>query len=234
MGEGHAVAHLGEQPQPRQHVEPPAVAVAIDRLTLHVLHHEVRLAQRGDAAIEQARQRRVLERRENLPLRPELRHERRVRQPQVHDLDGHPLLELVVGTSGFVDRRHAAAGNERGDLVVAQTHAQMRVDVAAVVELVLLREQGTDLGHERRITAAARLQGGLTIGAMRHIHQVVEDRLELLPAGVFHRDESGSYCACAVSAIPQMTEVCGPWRPWPRPAPVSVCVGRGQSKGTHP
>lgn len=61
-----------------------------------------------------------LERREDLALRPELRDQRRVGQAQIHDLDRDALLEGSVGAMRPVDRRHAAARDQRVDLVVAE------------------------------------------------------------------------------------------------------------------
>ena len=125
--EGHSLAHLGEQPHPPREVELVLVAVAIDWHAVHVLHHQIGLAQRGDAAVEETGDGRMFERREDLPLRLELLDQRRIRQPQIHDLDGDALLERLVGAVRGVDGGHAPAGNERVHQVAAQLYADMGI-----------------------------------------------------------------------------------------------------------
>ena len=53
MGGGDRPAGADEQPDARVEVEPVSVAVGVDRLSVHVLHREVRQPIVGDAAVEQ-------------------------------------------------------------------------------------------------------------------------------------------------------------------------------------
>ena len=76
-----------------------------------VLHDEVGQAVVGRAAVEQARDVRVLERGEDLPLGAKRASMQLGVQPRRHDLDRHPLRELAVGALGQVDRAHAAAAD---------------------------------------------------------------------------------------------------------------------------
>ena len=61
MRVGDRGADLAEELQPLGDVERSAVAVLVDRLPFDVLHHEVRQAVLGRAAVEQARDVRVIE-----------------------------------------------------------------------------------------------------------------------------------------------------------------------------
>ncbi len=187
--EGHALAHLGEQAQPRRHVQAALVAVDIEGEALDELHHQVRLAEAGHAAIEQPRDRRVLERRQNLPFGAEPGHQLRIRQPQIHDLHGDALLELVVGAPCLVDGCHAAAGDERGDLVVAEPQAQVRIAGRGLGgQPGVLGEQGAYLAGQPRVVPAMTHDGGLA-RFRREVSHFVEHGFDLLPAGGVHGDD---------------------------------------------
>ncbi len=189
MREGHTLAHLREETQTSDDVESMLVAVAVDGLTLHVLHNQVGLPQLGDAAIEKARQRRVFEGRQDLPLGLEASHQRWIRQPQVHDLDGDTLAELIVGTVGFVDRRHAAAGHQTVDGVAAQTHAH--VGIAGHLdglETLVLGQQLTDFVRQRSIVTAQRHHLGISSRPGGLDGQSVEQVFQQPPASDIHRE----------------------------------------------
>ena len=63
--------HVEEQPHARLDVEAAVVAVAIDVLALDVLEHEIRLPAGGDAGVDQPRDVRVREAREDAAFAPE-------------------------------------------------------------------------------------------------------------------------------------------------------------------
>ena len=62
----HGGAHIMEETQPLLDPEALAVAVGGDRHAIHVLHDEERQLSVGDAAVEQLRDVRVVQRREDL------------------------------------------------------------------------------------------------------------------------------------------------------------------------
>ena len=81
MGEADALAHLREQAQAGGEIQPRGVAIAIERLAVDELHDEIGLAEPGDASVEEAGEGGMLERGQDLALGPELRDQRRIRQP---------------------------------------------------------------------------------------------------------------------------------------------------------
>jgi hypothetical protein len=98
------VADLEEQLEPLVHAEPPLVAVGVDRLALDVLHHQVGQPILGRAAVDQAGDARVVERRERLPLAAEALEDVLGIHAPLDDLDRHALREVVVGARGEVHR----------------------------------------------------------------------------------------------------------------------------------
>ena len=103
--------------------ESPAVAVGVDRLAVDVLHDEVGRAVRRAPAVEQPRDVRVLQRRQDLPLHA---------QPALHlarehaaadQLDRDLLLVLLVGALGEIHIAHAAGAELAHDPVRTQALA---------------------------------------------------------------------------------------------------------------
>jgi hypothetical protein len=65
---GHRFAHLPKKLQAFGDTQFLLIAIAIKRLPLNVFHDKIRQAIRGRAAIQQARNEGMIERRENLPF----------------------------------------------------------------------------------------------------------------------------------------------------------------------
>ena len=200
-------ADVEEQPQPRVDPEPVRVAVGGDRLTVDVLHHEVRQLAVGHAAVEELRDVRMAQRREDLPLGDESPLDLPVVEAAADDFDRHPAAELPVVTLREVDDAHAAASELAQDLV--------RPDVAGRVGIVewsiageqrcrergqrtleraggtvVCREQFAHRGEEIAVTATG---GRQPRGAM--LRRLIEGRLEeifdLLPPVAAHDGVSG-------------------------------------------
>ena len=110
-------ADVEEQPQPRLDAQPVGVAVRGDRLAVHVLHHEVRQLAVGDAAVEELRDVRMAQRREDLPLGEKSPLDLPVVEAAADDFDRHAAAELAVVTLGEVDDAHAAASELAQHLV---------------------------------------------------------------------------------------------------------------------
>src|ERR1700733_13457283 len=96
-----------EQVQSRAHGKPAGVGVGIDGKALDVFHHHVRTTVFGGAAIQQARDARVIEVRENLPFGLETLDGELVAQPATYNFDGYLLAELMVGANSPIDGPHA-------------------------------------------------------------------------------------------------------------------------------
>ena len=127
IGDGRA--HLAKELQPFGDVECLLVAIVVDRQPLDVLHDEVRQAVLGRVAVEQARDVRVIEAGEDLPLVAEAaQHGLRV-HAALDELDGDLLLVLAVGAPREIDRAHPAAADPLQDLPVADDLADQAVGV---------------------------------------------------------------------------------------------------------
>jgi hypothetical protein len=90
-------------------LEAARVAVGGDGLAFDQLHREVRLTVRARAAVVQARDVRMLERREDAALEMEAAQDLVGIHAALHELQRHPLVELAVGAFREVDGAHAAA-----------------------------------------------------------------------------------------------------------------------------
>ena len=99
------VAHGGEEEEPMPDVERLSIAVCRDGLAGDVLHREVRSSVGGDAAVEQARDVRMLETREDLALPEKAPDDLSTVRAGADELEGDLLFELAVGA---IREEHAA------------------------------------------------------------------------------------------------------------------------------
>ncbi len=100
--------HLLHERETGGHAELEVVAVAIERPSRDVLHGEPWQSRVGDAAIEQARDARMRERREDAPLLEEAANEQRVvLAAAANQLERRRLRELPVRALGEEDLAHA-------------------------------------------------------------------------------------------------------------------------------
>ena len=104
----HRLQHLTEERKARALVQPPRVAKGIDALAGHMLEHEVGLALLGDPGIDEARDVRVRQPRQDRALAPEARGQRALKQAGVQQLDRRAGLEAPVAAFSQPDRAHAA------------------------------------------------------------------------------------------------------------------------------
>jgi hypothetical protein len=147
-------------------------AVAVQRLALDVLHHEVGVAVRRHAAIQQARDIGMGEGGQQLPLVTKAAHEFLAGQVRGHHFQCDGLIELSVVPPCQIDRAHAAAaqqplrpiGTEAAPGLLRRKLAGfssgLRLGGAApLVELPILavrHEQGPNLRPQRRIESGLR------------------------------------------------------------------------------
>ena len=121
MGVLHRLADGDEQLQPGPHGQSHAVAVLRDRLALHELHHEERLAGPGRAAVVDAGDVRVVHQRQRLPLGVEAgQHGTRVHAEPDQLQGDHPLDR--PGLLGEVDGPHPPLAEHLAQRVPAGDH----------------------------------------------------------------------------------------------------------------
>jgi len=116
----HGGAQVPEQVDALVHAELPHVAIHIDGVAFDVLHHEVRRAFLGGAAIEQMRDVRMAQLREDLPLSLEPAQQRVGVEPRLQQLDRDLLLVLLVVAHCLEHLAHAAAAGFVDDAIGAE------------------------------------------------------------------------------------------------------------------
>ena len=93
--------------------QPLLVAVAIDRHALDELHHEVRLAVGGRAAVQQPRDVRMIQRGQRLALGLEPAHDAVGIRPRPDHLQRRLPPERGIGALGAIHHAHAARAHKR-------------------------------------------------------------------------------------------------------------------------
>ena len=124
----------------------------------------------GNATIQQCRDLRVFEIRQDLPFATESSNGRFADALRAKELDGHALLELVVIAHGLVHRAHAADANATRDLV----------DVDALADPSIRFHFDAERRCDRTLQFAAGELVGIRQTAYAHFHVGVL-RPELLP-----------------------------------------------------
>jgi hypothetical protein len=128
----HGRTHLLDECEPCRDRQRPFVAPIRDGGAIDILHGQKRASVIGGAAVEQARDVRMLERGEDLSLAMEARqHVVRIHTAPQH-LDRHPLLEGPIVACAQIDRPHAATSELALDAKAGHTRgiAPRRVPVA--------------------------------------------------------------------------------------------------------
>ena len=202
MGRLDRLADVLEEPQSRLDGEPVAVAVVRDGLALHEVHRQPGAPVRGDAAVEQPRDGRVVEPGQDLALGDEPRRALR-RQARAHQFDGGRLLVRSVGSLGAPDFAHAPSADAldqspRADPVDRFGQgAGRRREVEEGLRAGVGVEQGLDLGPEGIVggtvgRAAGAIEGSLPLG-LGEVGDLLEEGFEAAPAvhGIGHRALGG-------------------------------------------
>jgi hypothetical protein len=104
----HGTAHDLKQPKALGNVEPTRVAENVDRQAVDVFHDDVCGGVGKSAAIQEARDIRMVELGEDLPLDPEAGLSAPHHGAAVHHFDGDFLFELGVGAFGEENLAHTA------------------------------------------------------------------------------------------------------------------------------
>ena len=118
------VTDAAEEREPFAHGQPLRRAVDVDRFALDVLHDDVRHAGLRRSGIEQARDVRVIERRENAPLLEKPSQRDRIDEIAGNHLDRDELLEPIVVARPQIDDAHPAAAELAHDPVAAESRGR--------------------------------------------------------------------------------------------------------------
>ena len=152
VGVRHGGEDVEEEPDAGLDVEGPALAPAVDRLALDVLEHEVRLAGRGDAGVEELGDVGVFQPRQDRGLAAEAGGPRRAQERGGEELDrGHPL-EVAVDSPRQPDAAHPAGAERLDQRIGAEDlshEAGLGEQVLRVVLQVLLVAQGALFSEEQ-------------------------------------------------------------------------------------
>ncbi len=188
----HGLGDLQEQLEASDRIEPSIVSEAVDACALDVLEHEVRLAGRRDAGVEQARDVRVRQSGEQRPLAPEALVAAFPEQRQVQQLHGDGAFEPSVAPPGAPDRAHAAHPQRRFERVRAHRIAgerrrrrivqrQRGLEKSGSRQPVVLGQQARKNG--RQLGLLARDVGEQRLAPRRiELQRLVEQRAQRLPA----------------------------------------------------
>ena len=201
----HRGADLNEQLEAFANEQGAAVAIAVDGFAVDVLHHQIRRAVLEIAAVDQARDRRVIERREDVPLAVQSAAQPRMQRRVLQHLDGDGLLILRVIALAAVHGAHAAVPENR--------HHAIRADARADQPVLMILQQrlgGFADGVQQRVLAPAASDASRDSTDERRsvsspqasskcaarsrgadVDHLLEQRLNLLPAGARnHADRS--------------------------------------------
>ncbi len=187
-------AHLDEELQPTRDVEFLLGAVVGDRLPVDELHDEVGNALLRRATIEQARDVRMFQAREDLALSAQPAADEGRAGPSVHQLDGDLLLVFVVDAASPVDLAHAADADGFDELIRTaaaadhralerlETERGMRRDVQeGFVGAVIRGEQRFHFDAELGICRAKACEVPRTL-PRADTHRLMKGGFDLLPA----------------------------------------------------
>ena len=156
-------ADVGEKAQAGGDVQVPVGAVLRDRQPVHELHHQVRPAIAGDAAVEQPGDVGMDEAGEDAPLGEEPLVQRIAGVARADQLDRDAMFEVRAGPVGEIDGAHAAAADLRDDAVGADVRRRGRFDHLrdrAELRRPRVHDPGRLVGDEQR----AHLCGEIGIG----------------------------------------------------------------------
>ncbi len=225
---GHGLGDLYEQRDARVDVELLAVAGAVQRFAFDIFHDQIRAAVAAASAVEQMRDARVGQRRQDLPFSREA-FEKRVRfiaQPQQFQCTG--LMEPGVVAFDQIDRAHAAMADPAQRLPHANAFGQRVVRVIAGRRS--LEQRTPARGPELRWLQRFRRIGG-------EPQQFTQRAAE---CGVLRVDRAYEGLACAVVQIQRFFEqrvqadarvVCaGSGRGWPAHGGSIACNSQARAR----
>src|SRR5918997_886519 len=103
------------------------IAITVERLPLDVLHHEVGQTVLSSAAVEQATDVRVIERRKDLSFFTKPAEDEVSVHPALDQLDRRCFIKLVIGARRFVHRAHTTASDFSLNSISAEAAPDHRI-----------------------------------------------------------------------------------------------------------
>ena len=194
VGGGHRLHHVDEQPQAAFDIEPAVVAPAVDGLAAHQFQHQVGLAAiavAGHPGVEQARDVRVFQPRQDAAFAFEALAGLGAVQAPVHQLDGGLAVVAAVAAPRQPDAGHAAFTQRRLDGPRAHAVANGgagRCGLSRTCEEVFAAggflpfEHAAQQGGVLRCAQLQRGQPGGTV-SRRQVQRLVQQRADARPGG---------------------------------------------------
>src|SRR5436190_14160147 len=170
--------------------------IHIDRLPLDVFHRQVRLAIPAVTGVQQSRDIRMRQRRQNLPFGKKPLAERRIVGTGTQQFHGHTLRYFTVDTFGKVYGAHPAASQEVSQavwpagqvLLLAPRQGSYRrapdLPVQRRCGVLIERQQDLDLGPATHFDMLFREIAGA--GVRGQVSHRMEDLLDLNSHGTVH------------------------------------------------
>ena len=209
VGEVDGRADLPEELEPLVGRQLPLVAILVDRLPLDILHDEVGTAILGGAAVEQLGDVRMVQVSEDLALGAEAADDLVRVHAAPDELEGHPLLELLVRPLRQVDRAHAppaelahhpvgadALPRREGHILLGADAEDGRLD--EVAELGLGGEEGFHFAPQLVVPFTGGIEESRPFGLFP-IQGALEDDFDLLPALGCHHSPGAARAPVALS-----------------------------------
>src|SRR5262249_5268368 len=154
--------HAEEQANPRLHVQLTVVAVDVDVLTLDVLEDEIWLTTWGDARVDQMRDRRMGQPRENRALADEALLAGAADERGIQELHRVGTFDPAVAAPGQPHAAHSARANRRHERVgpnhlagkrwMARMPRRRAVEESRAIEIPMFSQQHPEIGGDRRLT----------------------------------------------------------------------------------
>ena len=123
MRVAHGRTHIAKQPQALANGQFPLLAIPVERFALDQIHDQIGKPFLCGAAVDQPSDVRVIELRENLPLRAHPLQDEARRVARGHQLDGDFFFVLRIDAPGAIHLAHATGADQREDLVRADAPA---------------------------------------------------------------------------------------------------------------
>ena len=109
------------------------VAITVEWLTFDVFHEEVGKAVVGCAPVQQPGDMGMIQCGQYLAFLAEATQDKIGIHAALDQFDCRPLVELIVGAYGFIDRAHSTASNLTHDPIGAQTTTNHRIFFLVIV-----------------------------------------------------------------------------------------------------
>jgi hypothetical protein len=196
----HSGANSQEQPEPIVNRQLAGIAILVNRLALHQLHHQIRKSGIGRPSVQQARDVRVIEVGQDLSLGSELGKSKCSTQPLTDNFDRDLLFILLVGADAPIHRPHPALAHQIDDFISSNSPPNPGVRQGSLKHRAgpqrcfqkpfrarfLIHQQRFDFNAQGFVAVACLVQESSSM-RRRNFEHLLQYTLHLLPA-------LGSHC----------------------------------------